>query len=398
MPRIPARFAPFLSVTSDGGARLSVQELEQALPTAPAEEVTTLRNQALDVVADGSALEKLIGTTPATPSPGPISALRDHPATRDWLDGNVELTKTSPRELIQLVQRALMKIGAHHPDARNRPELLMLPWGADGSLGNATVAAINAALAIAGRTDLTVSAPTDLMSWEVAEVIDGLLATTPRILHPSLINVPPPSTPVVTPPPAPTQPDPVIWGRQMIPTSVTGLDGKWTNVLAKTDAEMPQWDTPSTLSPAARYLRNELEGIRNQSPAFQLQRVNSLVNGWLFASDASNYGVEDYWASPLEFMAKQRGDCEDYCMVKYAALKRLGFTEDQFKLLVVIEKSTGRAHAVLSVKMPDGEYILDNLNTSARKVEDVVDTAGQPRYHPLLAFARDGKWLFVPPA
>ena len=70
-------------------------------------------------------------------------------------------------------------------------------------------------------------------------------------------------------------------------------------------------------------------------------------------------GVEDYWATPREFFAKG-GDCEDYALAKYAALRAAGFAQDDLRFLIVRLPHLQTDHAVLSVRHEGRWLILDN--------------------------------------
>ena len=40
-------------------------------------------------------------------------------------------------------------------------------------------------------------------------------------------------------------------------------------------------------------------------------------NSVKYSDDKDIYGINDYWASPYEFLARDRGDCEDYAIAKF---------------------------------------------------------------------------------
>lgn len=54
----------------------------------------------------------------------------------------------------------------------------------------------------------------------------------------------------------------------------------------------------------------------------KLNRVNSAVNAAIrYRPDIETYNVSDRWATPSETLARQEGDCEDYAILKMAALR-----------------------------------------------------------------------------
>lgn len=49
-----------------------------------------------------------------------------------------------------------------------------------------------------------------------------------------------------------------------------------------------------------------------------LNRVNQFFNSRMrFRDDITVWGQQDYWATPIEFLRKGAGDCEDYALAKY---------------------------------------------------------------------------------
>ena len=91
----------------------------------------------------------------------------------------------------------------------------------------------------------------------------------------------------------------------------------------------------------------------------QLQAVNRFFNRWPYRSDREVYRVGEYWATPSEFMARS-GDCEDYAIAKFFALRELGFGNDQLRIAIVYDRLRGIGHAVLAVNLDDDISILNN--------------------------------------
>lgn len=121
-----------------------------------------------------------------------------------------------------------------------------------------------------------------------------------------------------------------------------------------------------------------VQGLQNQDQTTQLNMVNAFFNRWQYRSDADTYAVSEYWASPLEFMANS-GDCEDYAIAKYATLKFLGFTDNQMRIVALIDNNRGGiGHSVLSVATENGKVILDNLSNYAYM--DGQQTGYAPRF------------------
>jgi predicted transglutaminase-like cysteine proteinase len=112
------------------------------------------------------------------------------------------------------------------------------------------------------------------------------------------------------------------------------------------------------------YQQKTLDSLAKSSDFEKLVGVNNFYNDVRYTSDKKNYGVSDYWATPYEFLGRDKGDCEDYVIAKYFALKYLGM--DVKKLFFFYVKSTKfkEAHMVLAYyeKPSSMPLILDNTN------------------------------------
>ncbi len=121
----------------------------------------------------------------------------------------------------------------------------------------------------------------------------------------------------------------------------------------------------------------------------KLRLVNDFFNGAHFISDQKNWHKEDYWATPLELLTKDAGDCEDFVIAKYITLKAIGVDEKKLYLTYVKAIRLKQAHMVLTYfKTPRSiPLVLDNLNTrilKATKRKDLI---------PIYSFNGDGLWL-----
>jgi predicted transglutaminase-like cysteine proteinase len=96
----------------------------------------------------------------------------------------------------------------------------------------------------------------------------------------------------------------------------------------------------------------------------QLLKVNLYLNQLLPQYDDITNSQEDHWATPKEFLSLGYGDCEDYAIIKYFTLIKLGFDKNELFLTTVYERYQGGYHMVLSYF--DGKnkepWILDNLS------------------------------------
>lgn len=96
----------------------------------------------------------------------------------------------------------------------------------------------------------------------------------------------------------------------------------------------------------------------------QLIQVNFYLNKLLPQYDAVTQKQEDHWATPKEFLITGYGDCEDYAIIKYFTLLKLGFEKEKLFLTTVYDKYHGGYHMVLSYFKTKSKppLILDNLS------------------------------------
>lgn len=97
-------------------------------------------------------------------------------------------------------------------------------------------------------------------------------------------------------------------------------------------------------------------------PWQELKTFNGLWNRIPYASDLNHWGGNDYWATPIEMLASNGGDCEDYSIAKYFSLKELGTPVEKLRITYVRALKVNEPHMVLAYyPTPDADpYILDN--------------------------------------
>jgi predicted transglutaminase-like cysteine proteinase len=88
-----------------------------------------------------------------------------------------------------------------------------------------------------------------------------------------------------------------------------------------------------------------------------LQQVNRYVNSTVTpVSDRIADGRSDNWTLPIN----NKGDCEDYALLKMKTLLDIGFPASKLALSVVLDRN-GNNHLVLLARLKAGDYVLDNL-------------------------------------
>jgi len=121
-----------------------------------------------------------------------------------------------------------------------------------------------------------------------------------------------------------------------------------------------------------------------------LELVNDFMNRTPFLSDLQHWGKEDYWATPVEFLSTNGGDCEDFSIAKYFALRSLGVPDEKLRITYVKEIVVyNEAHMVLAYfPAPDAEpLVLDNINKTIRPASTRTDLV------PVYSFNGSGLWL-----
>ena len=83
---------------------------------------------------------------------------------------------------------------------------------------------------------------------------------------------------------------------------------------------------------AWRALMDEISGLPLPS---RLTRTNAFFNQLAFAEDGEQFGSRDYWATPLEFLGRGRGDCEEFAIAKYVTLVKGRVPLEQLRITYV---------------------------------------------------------------
>jgi predicted transglutaminase-like cysteine proteinase len=144
-------------------------------------------------------------------------------------------------------------------------------------------------------------------------------------------------------------------------------------------------------SPAARRFLAVVAEAKGQTGQARIGTINRAINGAIrYVSDMAQHGVADKWSSPLTSLGSGQGDCEDYAIAKYAALREAGVAVDDLRLVLVRDRVAGD-HAVLAVRHAGRWLVLDNRHSI------LADTGELPQFTPLFAIDHQGVKLFAAP-
>lgn len=184
-----------------------------------------------------------------------------------------------------------------------------------------------------------------------------------------------------------------LFGYSQVPQARLEDFPQWLDVLdrhLKDDLGDGGCDQPTLNRCHLREWRAFLEGLRGRPVREQLEAVNRYANTRDYVLDLDNYGVDDYWAIPREFLAAG-GDCEDYAITKLFSLRWLGYDPEDLRLVIVQDTNLRIPHAVLAVASGGEVYIMDNQVQPVLRQQDVV------HYAPVFSINEHQWWLHLPP-
>lgn len=163
---------------------------------------------------------------------------------------------------------------------------------------------------------------------------------------------------------------------------------KWRGVKSSATSALDLCNDGYDCVGLALSLRLAAEKAAGQTPVAQLKTINAAVNQALtYGSDRSVWGTSDYWATPVEIVARGRGDCEDYAILKYWMLRDAGFAAEQLQLVVLRDTRRDVYHAVLTVHLAGTRYVLDNLAGNVRTDRSFGS------YMPIMSFVGDKSYI-----
>lgn len=128
---------------------------------------------------------------------------------------------------------------------------------------------------------------------------------------------------------------------------------------------------------------------REATEAEQIVTVNRFFNQRAFVWDIDHWGRRDYWATPVEFLATNAGDCEEFANAKYMTLRAMGIPEERLRITYVDAIHLEKAHMVLAYYPRPGTdpLILDNLLDSIQPASQRTDLK------PVYSFNGTDLWL-----
>ncbi len=135
--------------------------------------------------------------------------------------------------------------------------------------------------------------------------------------------------------------------------------------------------------------RNALQEYKRLPTVQKLQNVNQFFNQLYFVNDIDLWGKKDYWATPLEFLGANAGDCEDFTIAKYFSLREIGIDDKKLRLIYVKAINYNQFHMVLAYyETPNAvPLILDNL------ISEIKPASTRKDLLPIYSFNGTNLWL-----
>ena len=167
-----------------------------------------------------------------------------------------------------------------------------------------------------------------------------------------------------------------------------GLEALWRSAARRLPAESSilarcRADS-ATCPPAATRFLSVINRSASRDGWNRIAEVNRTINLDVQpVSDAAHYGVANLWPTPLMTFTANAGDCKDYAIAKFVALRELGFSADDLRIIIVHIRASAEYHAVVAVRYESHWFILDNRTSTIKRDNDVAE------YEPL--FVVDGE-------
>ena len=165
---------------------------------------------------------------------------------------------------------------------------------------------------------------------------------------------------------------------------------KWRAVLRRLDDERVQLalcdgDRAHCASDAALKFLAIVDTARERDGRARLGEINRAVNLAIHPmSDLAQFGEVDVWSSPLITFYRGAGDCEDYAIAKFEALRMAGIPAEDLRIVVMADLVRGEGHAVAVVRFDGHWLILDNRRMA------IMEDVSVRNYRPLFVIDQSG--------
>jgi predicted transglutaminase-like cysteine proteinase len=176
--------------------------------------------------------------------------------------------------------------------------------------------------------------------------------------------------------------DPEPFGRRPMAASPSEISARWaelhSRILSEEKTLAACRSGEDTCPTAARQFLHIIELGQQRQGRARLGEINRAVNLSIkpireWARQAS----DDFWLAPIAALNAGVGDCKDYAIVKYVALRESGIAPDDLRFVIVRDIRLKMDHAVVAVRLDEQWLVLDNRTL-------IMANAAEVRhYHPL---------------
>jgi predicted transglutaminase-like cysteine proteinase len=167
-----------------------------------------------------------------------------------------------------------------------------------------------------------------------------------------------------------------LFGMEAEPVATGQLPEKWHRVevaMAQDFAVVAQCHANGTCPVAAQRLIGISAEGAGRSGRARVGLINRAADLAISpVSDEIQWGVADHWSDPFETLLSNRGDCEDYAILKYAALLEAGIPKDDVKIVILKNFFPNEDHAVVATRVDGKWLILDNRTLTLVRDTDIT--------------------------
>jgi predicted transglutaminase-like cysteine proteinase len=174
-----------------------------------------------------------------------------------------------------------------------------------------------------------------------------------------------------------------------------GPTPRWDGVIMRFSQQEHSPDTACSDSAAncpAEIWKQLVAELRALPLRARIERVNDILNRVPYVPAAVNWHDAAYWETPYEFLARG-GQCQDYAIAKYLALRESGVPENALRFVVVHDNQAELDHAIALVDVDGVSLALDNQLAAVTPVELL-----RQRYSPYYALNDQGWWSYMSPS
>jgi predicted transglutaminase-like cysteine proteinase len=174
------------------------------------------------------------------------------------------------------------------------------------------------------------------------------------------------------------------FGLSVAPVPAGALQDKWLRLARHLDDDGVQialcdGDREHCASDAALQFLTIVDSGRLRDGRARLGAINRAINLAIRPmSDLAQYGEIDVWTSPLVTFDRGAGDCEDYAIAKFIALRQAGIATDDLRIVIMRDTIGGEDHAVAAARLDGHWLMLDNRRMAL--VEDIDVRNSRPLF------------------